>query len=110
MGPEHYLSQARLYTPDFSPDLIQVNYFVGNDITDTIYFSQTGPKQRIKSYLNAFFLGHVLIERVGRLRARLRRDRLKREFGEKKVSLILNPFLLEAAKHTLCPDLSPDYS
>ena len=26
MGPEHYLSQARLYTPDFSPDLIQVNY------------------------------------------------------------------------------------
>jgi len=103
MGPEHYLLQAHLYTPDFSPDLIILNYFVGNDITDTIYFSQTGPKQKIKSYLSAFFLGHVLIERVGRLQKLLRIEGAKMTMDEEKMSTVLNPLLWEAARN------NPDY-
>jgi len=103
MGPEHYLRQAHLYTPDFSPDLILLNYFVGNDITDTIYFSQTGPKQKIKSYLSAFFLGHVLIERVGRLQTLLRIKGVKMTVDEEKMSTVLNPLLWETARN------NPDY-
>ncbi len=99
MGPEHYLRQAHLYTPGFSPDLILLNYFVGNDITDTIYYSQTETKQKIKTYLSAFFLGHVLIERVERLQTRLRIIGVKLAVDEEKISTVANPLLLEAAKN-----------
>ena len=99
MGPEHYLRQAYLYTPGFSPDLILLNYFVGNDITDTIYYSQTETKQKIKTYLSVFFLGHVLIERVGRLQTRLRIIGVKLAVDEEKISTVANPLLLEAAKN-----------
>src|SRR3989442_7266174 len=37
MGPKNYLSRLRFYGLRYNPQLILVNYYVGNDLTDTLY-------------------------------------------------------------------------
>jgi len=98
MGPEHYLRQASLLTEAISPDLILVNYFVGNDLTDTIYFSRTWIKQQIVSYLSPFYFGHVLTENVGRAQTLFRLALVNLLFDEEEVRVVASPLLFEAAK------------
>ena len=98
MGPEHYLRQASIFAEAVSPDLVLVNYYVGNDLTDTIYFRRTWIRQRILSHLSVFYFGHVLRETVGRAQTRFRVARVNLLFDEEEVRSVSSPLLFEAAK------------
>lgn len=105
-GPRNYLYQLRTYGLDYSPRIILLNYYVGNDLSDTMYDRQARvPLKRWASewLRRSYFLGFVLDTRGLRIElARLREaeQKLKQATVATKP---FNPLLFELAK------AHPDY-
>lgn len=100
-GPRDYLYRLQSYGLHYSPRLILVNYYVGNDLTDTMFRDQAAGflKQLASERLReSYFLG-LLLDTRG-LTIRLRRLRLAQKQLAKAPQLAgtQNPLLLAAAR------------
>ena len=97
-GPKQYLEQLKMFGSDYSPDFIILNYYVGNDLTDTLYLPSTN---LFKDILTEFGTRSFLFTHLRSIRARsisnARLDKIQR------IESVLNPFLLETAQQ------HPDY-
>jgi hypothetical protein len=99
-GPLEYLKAFRAHAPTFKPDLIIVNYYVGNDVTDTLReyeatlrYLQTPDT----SLLEQFYLVDFVRAKLKRMEYRRRFRAIDRyiEEGGDKFTGVLNPWLVE---------------
>lgn len=116
-GPADELDSLRLFArdnPDYRPDLVLVNYFVGNDLTDTLFRLRGGlPKVGLlryrggewlqRSYLLRFLGGWWEERRINADARRIRRTRMLLAPPLPAAKQALNPYLVDVA-HVL-----PDY-
>lgn len=105
-GPFEYLQTLKHYAIPANPDWIVLNYYTGNDISNTIHYQQyrSSKREMARNFLHNFYLGHVLLE----IRSKwISQKRLKNIKAEKDKTFqgnhILNPFLLEMSQK------NPDY-
>lgn len=109
-GPLAYWDAAQTLAATYMPNVILLNYYVGNDLTDTVHTvkSTRGLKGIIKSAMKWFALGHVLLDVRARWMTRQRLRALQAEIptsgsAQESSHKPLNPFLWEMAKNR------PDY-
>jgi hypothetical protein len=101
-GPGYYLDRLRQFGDTARPRLVLVNYFAGNDLTDTAY-AMAGPgraKRLAKRLMARSFAAHAVVTAVQsvRLRQRLATIEGGKDFGRPGVERITNPFLFEVAR------------
>lgn len=98
-GPSFYLDRLKLYGGVVRPRLILVNYFAGNDLTDTANeLDGRGRARRIVKQLMArSFSANQLIGLVHRmsLRRRIARIEASPDYGKPGVEKLTNPFMFE---------------
>jgi hypothetical protein len=98
-GPSFYLDRLRQFGHDVQPRLVMVNYFAGNDLTDTAYeLTGRGRAKRLaKQVMARSFLAHAVVTNVQRVRLRRRVQAIEagKDFGRPGVERITNPFLFE---------------
>ena len=101
-GPVNYLEMLKEFGVKYQPDLILLNYFVGNDLMDTHFtLNRTNPPpQHLKALLKQCYLGRYLLE----VRARLyQQKRIKTAQRDMEKTLPadarpLNPFVNELVR------------
>jgi hypothetical protein len=101
-GPSFYLDRLRQFGDDVRPRLVMVNYFAGNDLTDTAYqLPLRGRAKRFAKQLMArSFVVHAVVTNVQtvRLRRRVEAISASKDFGQPGVERITNPFLFEVGR------------
>ena len=101
-GPSFHLDRLRQFGGGVQPRLVMVNYFAGNDLTDTAY-ELTGrgrARQLVKQAMARSFLVHAAVTNVQavRLRRRVAVISASKDFGQPGVERITNPFLFEVGR------------
>ena len=101
-SPIYHLEKLKEFGEVFGPDVILLNYYVGNDLTDARRYLNRGRgtkslKDRIRSSLTKLYVFHVWIEvktnYANRRRLARVEESLDKEAGAR--AEILNPFLYE---------------
>lgn len=101
-SPIYHLEKLKEFGEAFEPDLVLLNYYVGNDLTDTRRYVNRGRgtnslKDRIRGTLSKLYLFHAWVEAKTNYANRRRLERveasLEKESGVR--ADILNPFLYE---------------
>jgi hypothetical protein len=104
-GPLDYREQLERCAA-FKPHVVVVNYYVGNDATDTHAAVQwrTGLRASARRVVRSSYLGALVVE----TEARWSESRRLRAIGtrEADIDTVVNPFLIEAAREY--PDLIAD--
>lgn len=101
-GPHDYLLMLKLYGGKFQPDLVILNYFVGNDLNAALYRHARcdSPAQKLKELLNRSYLGPMLIKARAQMYWQKQlseaRDRAAREGDDLQGTA--SPFLLELGR------------
>lgn len=101
-GPSFHLDRLRQFGGGLQPWLVVVNYFAGNDLTDTAY-EMTGrgrAKRFAKQVMARSFLVHAAVTNVQNVRLRRRVEAISasKDFGQPGVERITNPFLFEVGR------------
>ncbi len=107
-GPQAYLEMFRRYGQRFQPDLVIVNFFAGNDTSDTLYNIDRyeGYEQETKRLISKSYVGSLLLEMRARMITRRRLaaiEAYRKEDSEPSIGDVPNPFFLELSLH------HPDY-
>jgi hypothetical protein len=101
-GPSYYLDRLTLYGELVHPQLVMVNYFAGNDLTDTMYeMTLKGRGRRLVKHLMArSYAANQLIGLVHGvdLRRRLADIEASPEYRRPGLERLANPFLLEVRR------------
>ena len=101
-GPAFYLDRLRQFGDAVRPRLVMVNYFAGNDLTDTAYEHMAGGRARrfAEQLMARSFLVHATVSSVQavRLRRRVASIAAGRNYGQPSVERISNPFLFEVGR------------
>jgi len=101
-GPSYYLDRLELYGRMIRPQLVMVNYFAGNDLTDTLYelTPQGRRKQLAKRVMARSYAAHQLIGLVHgiSLRRRLAHIEAGAEYGRPGLEKLTNPFMFEVSR------------
>jgi len=106
-GPINYLQNLETYGRDYHPNLILVNYYVGNDLTDTLFGEarRSGWKESVKRVIKWSYLGELVMQVRAQYAQRVRLAPVVQSIHDSRGSLpdTLNPFLVELAR------FYPDY-
>lgn len=98
-GPSFYLDRLRQYGGMVKPRLVLVNYFAGNDLTDTAYqMNARGETKRlVKQVMSRSFAANEIIGLVhnGLLQRRLATIERSSDYGRPGIEKITNPFMFE---------------
>jgi len=113
VGPDMYYQFYRLVGKEFDPDLIILSFYVGNDITNLIGWTESPIKEAIKQFLGEHFKTYHLVRHLY-LTVRYRRFHPKQESKEssansdvqhlpitrpeKNMVGTVNPFLMPEAR------------
>jgi len=101
-GPSYYLDRLELYGEMIRPQLVMVNYFAGNDLTDTLYeLTPYGRRKRlVKRVMARSFSANQLIGLVHgfSLRRRLAHIEASAEYGRPGLEKLTNPFMFEVSR------------
>jgi acetyltransferase AlgX (SGNH hydrolase-like protein) len=101
-GPSYYLDRLALYGEIIRPQLVMVNYFAGNDLTDTLYeLTPRGRrKQLIKRLMARSYSANQLVGLVQgfSLRRRLAHIEASPEYRRPGLEKLTNPFMLEISR------------
>ena len=98
-GPSFYADRLRQYGGLVRPRLVLVNYFAGNDLTDTEY--QLNPRGQAKWLVKRLMLRSFSANQViglvhnGFLRRRLSKIQNSRDYGRPGIEKLTNPFMFE---------------
>jgi hypothetical protein len=101
-GPLDYLERLRTCGPGLAPNIVIVNYYVGNDTSDTMVALQRRSALRDggRTVLNASYVGALALELRFRWhearRVRTLRDQQGRVLADGRE--VLSPFLVEAGR------------
>jgi hypothetical protein len=103
-GPEQYLEQLNRFGYLFKPDVILVNYYAGNDLTDTLYsLNKAFFNKWLVAIANRSYLLSHLRSLKARWAAKKRIDSIENQIAERIRGPVLNPFLVDLGRH------HPDY-
>ncbi len=106
-GPGNYLDALETQGPDYAPDLILVNYYAGNDLTDTLFgqAKDNSRRDRIKRIVNVLYVGELILQIRARLAQSARLASTQQVIQESggRLDSTLSPFLVELAR------FYPDY-
>ena len=101
-SPIYHLEKLKEFGGLFGPDVILLNYYVGNDLTDTRRYVNRGRgtkslKDRIRGTLTKLYLFHVWVEVKTNYANRRRLSRVEESLDKESGARadILNPFLYE---------------
>ena len=98
-GTSYYLDRLRLYGDLVRPRLVLVNYFAGNDLTDTLYELSPRGKTRmlVKHLMARSFAANQLIGLVHgiSLKHRLARIEASADYKRPGLEKLTNPFMFE---------------
>jgi hypothetical protein len=98
-GPSFYLDRLKLYGDMVQPRLVLVNYFAGNDLTDTLYeqSSRGRAKTFVKRVMARSFAANELIGMIHGVSLRRRLTHIQESQDYKKPGLekLTNPFMFE---------------
>lgn len=101
-GPSFYLDRIRLYGGMVQPRLVLLNYFAGNDLTDTLYeLTPRGHAKRlVKRLMARSFAANELIGLVHgmSLRRRLAQIEASPEYARPGLDKLTNPFMIEVTR------------
>ena len=100
-GPAEYLAALEKYGSVYNPDLIIANYYVGNDLTDTMKSNNPSAswKTQVKKIIGWSYLGAYLLEVKHHLAIRRGMKQLEERYKERSAQLDLrNIFLMEFSK------------
>jgi SGNH hydrolase-like domain, acetyltransferase AlgX len=98
-GPSYYLDRLKLYGDTVRPRLILVNYFAGNDLTDTLYAMSMRGRARtvVKRLMARSFAANQLIGMAHGIAIQRRLARIEASEDYKRPGLenLTNPFMFE---------------
>jgi hypothetical protein len=98
-GPAFYADRLRQYGDLVRPRLVLVNYFAGNDLTDTAYHmnARGQAKQLVKRVMSRSFGANQLIGGAHNLwlRRRLATIQTSKDYGRPGLEKLTNPFMFE---------------
>jgi len=101
-GPSYYLDRLALYGDMVRPQLVMVNYFAGNDLTDTLYEMTLKGRSRqlVKRLMARSYAANVLIGLAHGvdLRRRLAEIESSPEYRRPGLERLTNPFMLEVRR------------
>lgn len=83
-GPADYLDQFTRYGVKYAPKLVILNYYVGNDVTDTTSRARRSDPSRtaIRKVLERSYLGNTVLELRGAMTRWWRVTRIRKEMRE----------------------------
>jgi lysophospholipase L1-like esterase len=101
-GPLDYLERLRTCAERLKPELVVVNYYVGNDASDTVVAlsRRSASRDRLRSAVKTSYLGSLALE----IRARWAETRRLRALEQRQGRVwadgheVLNPFIAEAGR------------
>jgi hypothetical protein len=100
-GPLYYLDRLKLYGDVVRPRLVLVNYFAGNDLTDTLY--ELSPRGRAKALVKRLmarsFAANAVIGLVHgiSLKRRLANIEASEDYKRPGLEKLTNPFMFEVS-------------
>lgn len=101
-GPSYYLDRLKIYGEMVRPRLVLVNYFAGNDLTDTLYGLSPRGRARtiVKRVMARSYAANQLIGLAHgvSLRRRLASIESSADYARPGLEKLTNPFMIEVSR------------